>query len=217
MRIQLLRPAPGHVSTTFAEHAARAVVYLFCGIDFGWSTSADWRVTAATSGRVIFAGYSGKDYGNLVVIDHGNGITTWYAHLDSFTVTVGQMVVAGQHLGVMGSSGNAKGRHLHFELRINGVQVDPEPYFVNSILDLEKAMYAVRNKRGSIWLISGGSVVVPMNGAQWAAVGKAFPGLPLVQFDTDADADKFVASFAGSTSVTQFTLVPSGQIDLVAK
>lgn len=130
--LKLLRPARGHISTTFAEHAARAPGYAFCGTDFGWSSIADWGVSAAQSGRVIFAGWSGRDYGNLIVIDHGNGWTTWYAHLDSIAVTVSQNVTAGQSIGVMGASGNAQGRHLHFELRINGVQVDAEPYFVSA-------------------------------------------------------------------------------------
>lgn len=133
--IQLLKPATGHISTTFAAHAARAVVYLFCGIDIGWRTPADWPIVAAARGRVIFAGWSGRDYGYLVVIDHGVGITTWYAHLDGdeLAARVGDNVNTGQFIGVMGSSGNAAGRHLHFEVRINGVQIDPEPYLVTTI------------------------------------------------------------------------------------
>lgn len=154
--MKFLRPAPGHISTTFAEHAARAPGYRFCGTDFGWSTSADWAIVAARSGRVTFAGWSGRDYGNLVVIDHGDGVTTWYAHLDSMDVAVGQNVSAGQKIGVMGATGNAAGRHLHFELRINGVQTDAEPLLVDTLAELAGDDYLLIERPIMYRAISGG-------------------------------------------------------------
>ena len=67
-------------------------------------------------------------YGNLVVVDHGNGLSTAYAHASSILVSVGQSVSQGQTVSLVGSTGHATGPHLHFEVRVNGVAVDPLPY-----------------------------------------------------------------------------------------
>ena len=104
------------------------------GIDYGWSSS-QWeeshRVLASLGGRVEYV-YSGGGYnqgwGNRIGIDHGYGIATYYNHLDETWVSVGQQVEVGRQIGVMGTTGASTGDHLHFELYINGVRVDPEPY-----------------------------------------------------------------------------------------
>ncbi len=79
---------------------------------------------AAGKGVVIMAEYHGG-YGNCVVIDHGNGIHTYYAHLDKITVSVGDTLVAGDTVGLIGSTGNSTGPHLHFEVHVNGERVNP--------------------------------------------------------------------------------------------
>ena len=84
-------------------------------------------VVAAASGTVIVAGWLGG-YGNLVVIDHGNGIATAYGHNTSVTVGVGQSVAQGQLISYSGSTGHSTGPHVHFEVRINGTPVDPLGY-----------------------------------------------------------------------------------------
>jgi murein DD-endopeptidase MepM/ murein hydrolase activator NlpD len=84
-------------------------------------------VLAAAAGRVLAAGAAGR-YGNLVVVDHG-GIITYYAHLSEVDVTPGQIVGTGRRVGAVGSTGNATGPHLHFEVRIGGVAQDPATYF----------------------------------------------------------------------------------------
>ena len=81
-------------------------------------------IFAAESGLVTFAGYSGG-YGNLVVIDHGNGLQTYYAHCDSFNVTQGDGVGRGQQIATVGSTGRSTAFHCHFEVRLNGVVQDP--------------------------------------------------------------------------------------------
>jgi murein DD-endopeptidase MepM/ murein hydrolase activator NlpD len=84
-------------------------------------------IKAAKSGTVILAGVKGG-YGNAVMIDHGNGWVTLYAHQQSLNVSVGQWVTPRTTIGWVGSSGNSTGPHLHFELIINGSPVDPMRY-----------------------------------------------------------------------------------------
>jgi len=95
------------------------------GIDIGCPYGSPNR--AAAAGTVIYAGWLGG-YGNLVVVDHGNGLSTAYAHASSILVGVGQTVAQGQTVSLVGSTGHATGPHLHFEVRVNGVAVDPLRY-----------------------------------------------------------------------------------------
>jgi len=83
---------------------------------------------AADSGRVIYAGWDTSGYGNMVLVDHGNGFKTRYAHLSQFMVVAGQSVSRGQVLGRMGSTGHSTGPHTHFEIILNGVHVNPLNY-----------------------------------------------------------------------------------------
>lgn len=76
-------------------------------------------IYAADSGTVVMATYKGS-YGNCIIIDHGNGYSTRYAHLSSFGVSVGARVTKGQYIAAMGSTGNSTGPHLHFEIMVNG-------------------------------------------------------------------------------------------------
>ncbi len=84
-------------------------------------------VHAAAAGTVIHAGWLGG-YGNLVVLDHGDGLATAYAHASALLVVVGQSVSQGETVSLVGSTGHSTGPHLHFEVRVNGVAVDPLLY-----------------------------------------------------------------------------------------
>jgi murein DD-endopeptidase MepM/ murein hydrolase activator NlpD len=84
-------------------------------------------VVSAAAGTVIVAGWMGG-YGNLVVVDHGNGTSTAYGHNTSVTVGVGQSVAQGQLIAYSGNTGHSTGPHVHFEVRINGSPVDPMGY-----------------------------------------------------------------------------------------
>jgi murein DD-endopeptidase MepM/ murein hydrolase activator NlpD len=84
-------------------------------------------VVSSAAGTVIVAGWMGG-YGNLVVIDHGNGISTAYGHNTSVTVGVGQSVAQGQLIAYSGNTGHSTGPHVHFEVRVNGAPVDPLGY-----------------------------------------------------------------------------------------
>ena len=96
------------------------------GLDIGAGMGAS--IVAAGAGDVIYAGANGG-YGNCVMIDHGNGVVTVYAHMSSIGVSYGQYVTAGQVIGAVGSTGQSTGNHCHFEIRINGAQTDPAAYF----------------------------------------------------------------------------------------
>jgi murein DD-endopeptidase MepM/ murein hydrolase activator NlpD len=84
-------------------------------------------VRAAAAGAVIYAGWM-SGYGNLVVVDHGNGLSTAYAHNSSLAVAVGQAVAAGEVVSYSGNTGNSTGPHVHFEVRVGGSAVDPLGY-----------------------------------------------------------------------------------------
>jgi len=114
-------PTRGTVSSRFGTRWG----ILHAGIDI--ANSKGTPVYAADSGTVTFSGYSGN-YGNLIKISHGSGLETRYAHLSSRLVSSGQKVQKGQLIGYMGSTGNATGSHLHFEVRVNGTAVNPLKY-----------------------------------------------------------------------------------------
>jgi murein DD-endopeptidase MepM/ murein hydrolase activator NlpD len=116
----LIWPCSGPVTSGYGMRWGR----LHAGIDIGCGYGAP--IHAAASGTVIFAGWMGG-YGNLVIIDHGGGMATAYAHQSSITVGGGS-VSQGQVVGYVGSTGHSFGPHLHFEVRINGSPVDPLGY-----------------------------------------------------------------------------------------
>src|SRR5665648_563551 len=85
-------------------------------------------IMAADGGTVVKACYSGS-YGNIIIINHGNGIQTYYSHCASMSVSVGSQVTKGQVIGTVGATGNATGNHLHFEVRVNGTPQNPMNFF----------------------------------------------------------------------------------------
>lgn len=96
------------------------------GIDIGGAMGN--AIFAADSGVVVYAGWSNYGYGNLIVVDHGTGWQTVYAHLSAFSVGCGDSVYQGAYIGAMGSTGNSSGPHLHFEMIYNGTKPNPMDY-----------------------------------------------------------------------------------------
>jgi murein DD-endopeptidase MepM/ murein hydrolase activator NlpD len=92
-------------------------------------------VTASADGTVVKAGYTGG-YGNMVEIDHGNGLVTRYGHMSKLDVEIGDKVTRGQLLGLIGSTGRSTGPHLHFELRLNDRPINPRHFLVPEPTDL---------------------------------------------------------------------------------
>jgi murein DD-endopeptidase MepM/ murein hydrolase activator NlpD len=106
------------------------------GLDFKAPMGAP--VFAAAWGRVAFVGQR-NGYGNVVEIDHGNGLLTRYAHMSAFRTRAGQPVRAGEVIGAVGSTGRSTGPHLHFEVRLNGQPVNPRPFLEVAPNVLQKA------------------------------------------------------------------------------
>jgi murein DD-endopeptidase MepM/ murein hydrolase activator NlpD len=96
------------------------------GIDIDGETGD--AVTAVDNGVVVYAGWNNWGYGNVVVINHGNGWQTLYAHLNAYYVSCGQSVYQGSTIGAIGSTGNSSGSHLHFEMMYQGTKVNPWNY-----------------------------------------------------------------------------------------
>ena len=122
--ISLNRPVSGIISSRFGVRSSiRSSAHT--GLDIATSTGTP--VVAAASGTVTFSGWKGS-YGNLLVITHSNGIQTYYGHCNKLYVSAGQSVSAGQTVAAVGSTGNSTGPHLHFEIRSNGVALNPQNY-----------------------------------------------------------------------------------------
>jgi len=115
------------------------------GIDFAGNKGG--KIHATGDGIIIRAGYSIFGYGRLIEIDHGFGYKTRYAHLDKLLVKEGERVKRGQTIGLLGNSGRSTGPHLHYEVRMNNVPVNPIYFFNNDISPEEYAkMIAFHNK-----------------------------------------------------------------------
>ncbi|HHZ13553.1 MAG: peptidoglycan DD-metalloendopeptidase family protein [Caldicoprobacterales bacterium] len=119
--ISMSWPTRGRITSRFGRRWGR----MHKGLDI--ANDRGTPIYAARSGTVCYSGYNGG-YGNLVRIDHGSGIETYYAHLSSRSVKKGQKVKKGQLIGYMGNTGNSTGPHLHFEVRINGTPKNPLNY-----------------------------------------------------------------------------------------
>ena len=133
---ELAWPVPGYTRITskygMRIHPITGVYKLHTGVDIGAPMGANF--VAANDGIVVKAGYNGA-YGNMVIIDHGGGIQTLYAHGSEITVNVGDTVKRGETVVLkVGSTGYSTGAHAHFEVRINGVTTDPLPYITNGVV-----------------------------------------------------------------------------------
>ncbi|MBN1299489.1 MAG: peptidoglycan DD-metalloendopeptidase family protein [Actinobacteria bacterium] len=125
---KLLYPAKGILTSGFGYRISpiSGLKAFHGGIDIGAATGT--QVMAAADGEVLQAEYMGG-YGYSILIYHGGGFATFYAHLNGFAVSRGSKVKRGQVIGFMGSTGYSTGPHLHFEVRVNGVQKNPYSYF----------------------------------------------------------------------------------------
>ena len=123
----LARPVPGGISSGFGPriHPIHGYSLMHSGVDMNGGMGQP--IVAGEAGTVIFAAVKGG-YGNTLMIDHGGGMVTLYAHQSKFAVSAGQSVSRGQVIGYVGSTGVSTGPHLHFEVRIGGNPVNPAKY-----------------------------------------------------------------------------------------
>ncbi|NND85281.1 MAG: peptidoglycan DD-metalloendopeptidase family protein [Acidimicrobiia bacterium] len=123
----LINPVDGILTSAFGyrTHPISGVRKLHTGVDYGAGSGTP--IYAANRGRVIYSGWYGG-YGNTIIIDHGGGLTTLYAHQSRLRVSSGQEVALGDRIGDVGTTGYSTGPHLHFETRENGIPVDPRKY-----------------------------------------------------------------------------------------
>lgn len=122
--------SPAHVMMVSSSYGYRSDPFtgagaMHAGLDFPGPMGSP--ILAAAPGKVVFVGQK-SGYGNVVEVNHGQGILTRYAHLSGFTAHVGDTVVAGEQIAKMGSTGRSTGSHLHFEVRLNGVAVNPRRF-----------------------------------------------------------------------------------------
>lgn len=122
--MQLSIPVTGSISSRFGSRgASRSTIHT--GLDI--STQNGTGIRPISAGTVTYAAYKGS-YGNLIIIDHGNGVQSYYAHCSALYVSVGQSVDTSTTIGAVGSTGNSTGPHLHLEIRIGGEPVNPQNY-----------------------------------------------------------------------------------------
>ena len=122
--ITLIRPVSGIITSRYgSRESIRSSSH--GGLDI--ATSSGTPIKAAASGTVNYAGYNGS-YGYMIKISHGNGVQTYYGHCSKILVSAGQQVSQGDIIAKVGSTGNSTGPHLHLEVRVNGVALNPQNY-----------------------------------------------------------------------------------------
>ena len=119
--VGLIKPISGTITSRFGGRRSG----MHTGLDIAASTGT--KIKAAADGTVTFSGWKGS-YGNMVIVSHGDGVQTYYAHCNSLNVEAGEKVTQGSIIGTVGSTGNSTGSHLHLEVRVNGVAQNPQNY-----------------------------------------------------------------------------------------
>src|SRR5262245_20233079 len=126
--VRFLRPVPGPIGDPFG---APRNGYTHTGVDIPDPEGTP--IGAAGVGTVIYAAYNGGGYGNLVVIQHRLGYTSWYGHMSRITAYLGENVVGGTRIGYVGATGDATGPHLHFEVRHYDTPINPVPLMLSAV------------------------------------------------------------------------------------
>jgi murein DD-endopeptidase MepM/ murein hydrolase activator NlpD len=126
--VRFLRPVPGPIGDPFG---APRNGYTHTGVDFPEPEGTP--IAAAGVGTVVYAAYNGGGYGNLVVIQHRLGYTSWYGHMSRIAAHVGEPVVGGTRIGYVGQTGDATGPHLHFEVRRYDTPINPVPLLLSRV------------------------------------------------------------------------------------
>ena len=121
------KPVSGNITSRYGDQESIRS-HAHSGMDI--AAPAGTEIRAAADGTIQFAGTQGG-YGNLIIISHGNGITSYYGHCSKLYASVGDEVKAGDVIAAVGMTGQATGNHLHFEIRKNGSTINPQKYIYN--------------------------------------------------------------------------------------
>ena len=121
-----IKPIEGIITSRFGDTSGRTRTH--SGLDIAAPTGTP--IKACSDGVVKFSGYNGS-YGNVVIVEGGNGVETYYAHCSKLYVNAGDEVKVGDIVGAVGSTGNSTGPHLHLEIRVNGTSINPQKYVYN--------------------------------------------------------------------------------------
>jgi murein DD-endopeptidase MepM/ murein hydrolase activator NlpD len=167
--VRFLRPVAGPIGDGFGAPRGD---HRHQGVDF--PVPYGTRVGAAGAGTTIYAAYNYGGYGNLVVIQHRLGYTTWYAHLSQITTWVGEQVVGGTRIGYVGSTGDSTGPHLHFEVRRYDTPIDPVPLLLAAVASRVSGSGG-RRSSGECEGVSRGTRRPPL-GSDWIARERLCPG-----------------------------------------
>ena len=148
---ELAWPIPGYTRVTskygMRTHPITGVYKLHTGVDISAPQGANF--VAANDGIVVKASYNGA-YGNMVIVDHGGGVSTLYAHGSEIMVNVGDLVKRGETVLLkVGSTGYSTGPHAHFEVRLNGVVTDPMPYITNGLVPTTQSKEDTNNQENT--------------------------------------------------------------------
>jgi murein DD-endopeptidase MepM/ murein hydrolase activator NlpD len=189
------RPAVATALTMNSSYGIRydpftGAARMHTGVDL--TASYGQTVGSAMSGTVAFAGTRGG-YGTIVIVDHGGGISTYYAHLSALAVAVGQQVAPGEVIGYVGSTGRSTGAHLHYEVRANGHPLNP---FAAIALENDQLYVEGKLLKGTAEAFSADALPVAPGGTQisvvWDAVavekkadGEAPAGKPPIAVDPE--------------------------------
>jgi len=148
MAVKMVWPASCKIITQkFGNRSARYVSGRHTGLDIGCRAGSP--IYSATDGKVIKSGWMGA-YGNTVEIQVNDSMVCSYHHMSKIAVSKGTNVSAGKTIGYIGSTGNSTGPHLHFEVRINGKAVDPEPY-LSGAKTVDQASYVQPSGAGDVF------------------------------------------------------------------
>ena len=120
-----VKPVVGNITSRYGVVESSVRDHAHGGLDI--AAPAGTAIKASAGGTISYSGWM-SGYGYLIIIDHENGVQTYYGHCSKLYAKVGEEVEAGDVIAAVGSTGNSTGNHLHFEIRLNGTRVNPETY-----------------------------------------------------------------------------------------
>lgn len=202
--LRLVAPVKGPITTKYGQRTDIHGTALWGGkphlaIDYGVPVGTTVQAAADGTVQEVGSGSGDRSYGNYVILDHGNGYTTTYAHLNSYSVSKGQSVVRGQAIALSGATGYVTGPHLHFEVRKNGVPINPSSLGMGSAVSVVAGNASTSASNGAASSSSGASDV----GGSSAQAGWGSTGLNTGWTGSVSIPSSYSGTSIGSASVSK--------------